>query len=107
MHYKTIMLALLQQSPALHHELRLNTQLLSTLNRMASALKTRHAYWTSVLRQERPESAPQQIASEALEIAVQEMQDTLPDASPQSVPLPESFSLDAAMTVLRRHTPPA
>lgn len=107
MQYKTIMLALLEQSPTLHHELKTNRQLLSTLNCMASELKTRHAYWIEALSQERPSSAPQQIASEALEIAVQEMQDTFPDASPQSAPLPEPFSLDAAMTVLRRHTPPA
>ena len=107
MHYKTIMLTLLQQSPALHHKLRTSKQLLPALDRTASDLKTRHDYWISLLSQERPESAPEQITSEAMEIAVQEMRDALPNGSPQILPLPEPCSLDAAMASLRPPTLPA
>jgi hypothetical protein len=106
MHYKTIMLELLQESPALHHELTQSKQLLPALNRHASALKTRHAYWMSQLRQEQPQSAQEQIASAALEIAVQEMRDAFPNGLPQTLPLPEPFSLDAAMESLRPPTLP-
>lgn len=106
MHYKTIMLELLQQSPALHHELRTSKQLLPALNRHTSDLKTRHDYWMSRLSQEQPQSASEQIASAALEIAVQEMRDALPNGLPQTLPLPESFSLDAAMAALRPPTLP-
>jgi hypothetical protein len=107
MHYKTIMLTLLQQSPALHHELRTSKQLLTALDRYASELKDRHTYWISRLSQEQPESAPEQITSEAMEIAVQEMRDALPSGLPQTLPLPEPFSLDAAMASLHPPTLPA
>lgn len=106
MHYKTIMLALLQQSP-LHETLKANKQLLSTLERTATDLKTRHAYWIDQLSRERPDSVPEQIRSEALEIAVQDIRGALPDASVVNAALPEAFSLDAAMASLLRHTPPA
>jgi hypothetical protein len=107
MQYKTIMLELLRQSPALHQELRTRKQLLPALNRYASELKDRHTYWMSRLSQERPESAPEQITSEAMEIAVQEMRDALPDDLPPNSPLPEPFSLDAAMASLHPPTLPA
>jgi hypothetical protein len=107
MHYKTIMLELLQESPALHRELTQSKRLRSALDQYASDLKTRHTYWISQLSQEQPQSAPAQIASAALEIAVQESRDALPDALPPNVPLPEPFSLDAVMAQLRQHTPPA
>jgi hypothetical protein len=107
MSYQTIMLALLQEDPVLHRELTRSKQLLPTLHRTATALKTCHSHWTSVLRQQQPSSASAQIASAALEIAVQEMRQALPDALPPSDPLTAPFSLDAAMTYLRHHTPPA
>lgn len=106
MHYKTIMLALLQQSP-MYEALKANKQLLPTLERTATDLKTRHAYWIEQLSPERPDSAPEQIRSEALEIAVQDIREALPDASPGNAALPEAFSLDAAMASLHRHMPPA
>lgn len=107
MHYKTIMLELVKQSPTLYHELCTRKQLLPTLDRTASALKTRHDYWMSRLRQQQPGSASEQIASAALEIAVQEMRDALPNGLPQTLPLSEPFSLDAAMASLPPPTLPA
>lgn len=107
MQYKTIMLELLQEYPTLHQELRAARQLLPALGRYATDLKTRHLYWIEALRQQQPQSAPEQIASAALEIAVQELRDSLPHDSPPNVLTSEPFSLAAAMAVLRRHTPPA
>ena len=107
MQYKTIMLELVQQFPALHYELRANKRLLPAIERYASALKDRHTYWISRLSQEQPQSAPQHVTSAALEIAVQEIREALPEESPQSAGTQEAFSLDATMTYLSRHTPPA
>ena len=55
------------------------------------------------LCQARPGSDPSQIASEALEMALKELEDRLPSASPQNDH--EPLSLDAAMAFIRRHTP--
>ena len=46
-----------------------------------------------------------QIASEAAETAIQELEASLPSASPPGEDSP--LSLDAAMAYIRRHTPPA
>jgi hypothetical protein len=54
MHYKTIVLELLQQYP----ELASRKTLLPTLDRYAADLKTRHDDWAQTLSRERPESAP-------------------------------------------------
>jgi hypothetical protein len=107
MHYKTIVLELLQQHPELHRELASSKTLLPILDRYAADLKARHENWTQTLSQERPVSAPSQIASEALELALQELRDALPAASTPNDDSPEPLSLDAAMAHIRRHTPPA
>jgi hypothetical protein len=107
MHYKTIVLELLQQYPELHRELASRKTLLPTLERYAADLKALHNHWTQTLSRERPESAPSQIASEALELALQELRDALPAASAPNDDSREALSLDAAMAHIRRHTPPA
>ena len=107
MHYKTIVLELLQQHPELHRELVSSKTLLPTLDRYAADLKARHESWTRTLSRERPESAPTQIESEALELALQELRDALPAASTLNDNSPEILSLDAAMAHIRRHMPPA
>jgi hypothetical protein len=48
---------------------------------------------------------PLQIASEALEIALQELEDRLPSASPATDN--EAFPIEAAMAFITHHTPPA
>jgi hypothetical protein len=107
MHYKTIVLELLQQYPEFHRELASRKTLLSTLDRYAADLKARHENWTRTLSREQPERAPSQIASEALELALQELRDALPAESMPNDDSTEPLSLDAAMAFLRRHTPPA
>jgi len=107
MHYKTIMLELLQQHPELHRELVSSKTLLPTLDRYAADLKARHDNWTQTLSRERPESAPSQIASEAKELALQDLRDDLPAESAPNDNTADPLSLDAAMAYIRRHTPPA
>ena len=98
MQYQTILLELFRQHPALQRTP------LTTLKACARQLKARHLHWTKMLGQQYPGSAPEQITSEALEIALQEVRDALPD---DSTPNDPEVSLDAAMAYLRRHTPPA
>lgn len=103
MQYKTIVLHLLEQRPEMHDQLRTSRTLLPTLNRMASELKSSHEAWKDRLLQARPDSGESQIAGEAMEIALKELEDSLPNESPQDED--EPLSLDAAMGFLRRHTP--
>jgi len=105
MHYKTIILGLLEQHPALHEQLRTSRTLLSTMNRTAITLKASHDSWKERIGQARPNSDPSQIASEALELAIEELRESLPSES--TTDEMEPLSPDAAMAYLRRHTPPA
>jgi hypothetical protein len=107
MQYKTILLELLEQHPTLHQQLCASGTLLETVNRYAKELKARHEFWIDQLSQSSPLSEPTQIASESLELAVQEIQDNIPPPSSANDEAMETFSLDAAMSFLRRHTPPA
>ena len=103
--YMTIVLELLEQRPEIHEQLRQERKLLATAARYAEELKCLHQAWTEQLAQARPDSDDSQISSQALELALQELQDSLPSALVQGEngPLP----LDEAMAFLRRHTPPA
>lgn len=98
--YKTMVLELLQQHPMLYEQLRTSRTLLPMLNRYATALKTCHVTWMTQLVETRPDSEPCQIVSEALELALQELQDSLPSNDSLLQPL----SLDEAMAFLNRHT---
>jgi hypothetical protein len=99
--YKTICLELLEQRPEIYDQLRQSRTLLPTLNRLASALKARHQAWIQELQATRPGS-DSQIASEAMELALNELEDRLSADSEQEA---QEF-LDAAMASLRP-TPPA
>ena len=101
MQYKTIVLQLLEQRPQMHQQLRKNRKLLSTMELYAKELKTSHAAWKELLSGLRPDSDPSQIAGEALEIALKELEDRLPSDSPRNE---QSLFLDAAMLFIRRHT---
>ncbi len=105
MQYKTIILQLLQQHPAMHEQLRKDRTLLPTLERYANQLKIRHETWKDHLSQAKPGSDPSQIASEALEMALKELENCLPSESPPNDNA--TLSLDEAMAFIRRHTPPA
>ena len=102
MQYKTIIHELLQQRPEIHEQLRKDRKLLPAMELYARELKQNHEAWKELLSQIRPGSDESQIAGEALEIALKELQDSLPAALPDE---DETFSLDQAMAFIRRHTP--
>lgn len=103
--YKTIILELLEQNPVLHEQLRKNHILLATMDLYATALASRHQDWERQIAHARPGSNQKQIASEALELAVEEMNDWLASgALPHET---EALSLDDAMAFIRRRTPSA
>jgi trans-aconitate methyltransferase len=103
--YKTIVLQFLQDHPQMYDRLIRQRMLLATLETCATQLKDSHETWKNLLTHQKPDSDPSQIASEALELALQELEDHLPsESAPEDG---ETLSLDQAMTFIRRHTPPA
>jgi hypothetical protein len=102
MQYKTIILELLQQRPRIHDQLRKERKLLPAVEMFARELKTRHEAWKETLRQEKPDIDQSQIAFEALEMALKDLEDHLPPASQHSDN--EALSLDAAMAFIRKPT---
>jgi prophage DNA circulation protein len=99
--YKTIVLEVLQSCPELYDQLRKRRMLLPTLNRLARELKSHHHAWKQELQATRPGS-DSQIASEAMELAIKELEDRLSADSEEEA---KAF-LDEAMAYLRP-TPPA
>ncbi len=100
MQYKTIVLELLEQYPELHERLRKNRILLATLDLYATELGNRQLVWERQIAHAKPESDQRQIASEALELALEELQDCLASAPPPDEN--EAFSLDDAMAFIHR-----
>ena len=103
MHYKTIVLELLQQRTELHEQLRKERKLLTTMEFYANELKESHDAWKETLAQSRPGSDPSQISSEALELALRDLEDRLPSELPSAED--EPLSLDAAMAFIRKASP--
>lgn len=103
MQYKSMILELLHQQPQRYEQLRKERKLLPAMERYAKELKTMHEAWMPLLAQLRPGSDLSQLSSEALEMALKEMEDRLRSESQGN----ESLFLDAAMLFVRRHTPSA
>ena len=70
MHYKSIIMELIDDQPELALQLRGKKQMLATIETYAMELKNRHEAWKKELSQTRPGSDPSQIAPEALELAI-------------------------------------
>ena len=102
MQYKTIVLEMLRERTELHEQLRLTRRLLTTLETCARELKTSHEAWKDVLYRAKPDSDLTQIASEALEMALRQLEDRLPSVSPPSEDDP--LSLDRAMASIHNPT---
>jgi hypothetical protein len=100
MQYMSMIHDLLQQRPQMKEQLRKSRKLLPTVETYAKELKTSHDAWKTMLLQLRPGSDQGQIASEALELALKEMEDRLPSASSPDGNVGQV--LDAAMLFLRR-----
>lgn len=105
MPYKTTILELLQRQPKLHEKLRQERMLLPALDSCALALKTRHEALKEQLSREKPDLDPSQIASAAMEIAVQEMEGRLQAAFPPDEQ--GQLSLDDAVAFIRNLISPA
>lgn len=105
MHYKTMCLQMIQDRPEMYDQLLGSRTLLPALQRYANQLRDGHHAWKEMLAKARPGSTQSQIASEALEIALKELEDSLPPASLPSER--EVLSLDGAIAFIRHHTPPA
>ena len=102
--YKTLTLQLLRANRKIYHRLKQTRKTLPTLDHYSRELKRSHEDWKGSLSESRPGSDPSQIASEAMELALQELEEKL-----QSELLPagrESLTLDAAMGFLRDHSQP-
>jgi aromatic ring hydroxylase len=80
MHYKTIVLELLQQHPEIQNQLRSERMLLATMEFYAREVKARHEAWKDHLSRAMPDSDPSQVASEALEIALHQLKNILHSA---------------------------
>jgi hypothetical protein len=102
MPYMTIILELLQQRPEMRDQLQTNRRLLPTLELYARELKTTHNAWEEVLRQAKPDSDTSQLASEAMEMAIRELEDRLACGSPLEDA--EPLSLEKAMAYVQSHT---
>ena len=76
--YKTIVLELLQQRTELYEGLRSARKLLSALETDSKELKTHYEAWKETLSRARPGSDPSQIGSEALELALKDLETRLP-----------------------------
>ena len=105
MPYKTICLEILRQRLELYERLRSRRMLLPALEQYALELKASYEAWKAQLRRVNPRSNDIQIASEAMELAVEELERRLPPASP--IDETEQHSLDTAMAFIKSHTPPA
>ena len=103
--YKTIALELLKARPQFYRQLCQEQKALETMEACAVRLKQDHGAYRERLSKARPGSDPQQIASEAMELAIRDLEACLPPATPSDAS--EAFSLDEAMAFLRRDTPPA
>ena len=104
MQYKTIVLHLLENRPEIHERLRRDRTLMATLDRYSCELRDRHEVWKEELRRSEP-GDPSRIASEALELALAEVEARLLTEFPSEQD--EPLTLEAAMNFVRRHTPPA
>jgi hypothetical protein len=102
MQYKTIVLDLLKERKEIHEQLRLTRRLLPTMETCAHELKARHEYWKESLAAANPDTAPVQIASEAMELALTELQTRLPSVQPQNDG--QALSLDQAMAFVLSHS---
>ena len=102
MQYKTIVLQLLEQNPEIYDPLRRQRKLLPTMEHYARELRSLHLAWKETLTEATPERDQTQIASEALELALKDLEERLPSGSPRDGQ--EALSLDQAMAFIRRHT---
>jgi hypothetical protein len=94
MQYKNIVLQLLEQQPEIYNPLRRQRQVLPATEHYANELRSLHLAWQETLNQARPGRDQSQISSEALELALKDLEDRLQSGSPRDGQ--EALSLDHA-----------
>ena len=99
------MIDLRQLAQKLHDRLRRTRTLLQTTERLAGELRTLHDAWTARLAETQPGQDARQTASAALELALQDLERSLPPAS--SSDASSTCSREEATASPRRHIPPA
>jgi hypothetical protein len=100
MHYKTIVLALLQQRTEMHEQLRRSRKLLPALEYYAGELKESHEELTDLLSAV-PGYEPSEIRGCAMELAIKQLEDRLPPVTPGN----ETPTLDELMAFINNfHT---
>ena len=75
------------------------------LDRSSTGLKAGHHFGTEQIARARPHTAPDQMASVALEMAIEELRNRLSAESQASWTLAEPLSPGGARASVRRHTP--
>ena len=81
MHYKTIVLEMIQDRPRLYEQLRSSKRLLPSMESYAVDLRDNHLAWQATLTMQRPGSDRSLIASEAMELAIADLMRCLPSES--------------------------
>ena len=108
MHYKNIVLELLQdQYPALCSQMQKERGLLPALDHYGLSLKSFHQTWLDRVSIRKPDLDPVQAASQALELAIEELKDVLSSDFPPSGQEADGLSLDEAMAHIRTAMRPA
>jgi len=100
--YKTIVLELLQLEEEIYSILLRHRTLMPTLDRYAMELKNIHDTWINRLTRQSPAGDPTLLSSEALELAIRDVQNRLriEYLSDQD----ETTFLDGAMATMRAHS---
>jgi hypothetical protein len=101
--YKTIVLEMLQNRPELYNRLRNKRTLRQAMESYATELSQLHTAWEEAIGTTPLAGSQRQIASAALELAIEDLAKLLS----AETATPEELSLDDAMAYIRRHTPPA
>ncbi len=81
MQYKTIVLELLRQRTGVARTATADAQAPADTGNLLTELKASHETWKQTLATANPGSDPSQIASEAMELAIKELEDRLPTDS--------------------------
>jgi type II secretory pathway component PulM len=98
MQYKTIAMELIGQRSQLHEKLKRERKLLSTMETIARELKTSHEAISQDLAMEQPQMEASLISSQAMEMALTEMEARMPPVSPKGDG--DELSLDQIMATL-------
>jgi hypothetical protein len=107
MHYKTIVFELFQDQYRCCTSARTHRLLLQALGKYAIELKACHAYRATEFRQVNPDCSAIEIASFAMEMAIEDLQEHLRCDSPLNPNEAGAFYLEAAIASIRHPLPSA